>query len=108
MNNTNKFVTLTPEQINQAWDRSCLADPTGSNQRFVFARAIESAATAPLLARIAELERECVSLRNTLEQARQQMERQKDELLLSLRLCERMRSGIGGCANRTTMTSALR
>ncbi len=69
MNNTNKFVTLTPEQINQAWDRSCLADPTGSNQRFVFARAIESAATAPLLARIAELERE-------LEQARQQMERQ--------------------------------
>ncbi len=81
MNNTNKFVTLTPEQINQEWDRSCLADPTGSNQRFVFARAIESAATAPLLARIAELERECVSLRNTLEQARQQMERQKDEWL---------------------------
>lgn len=37
-------------------------------------RAIESAATAPLLARIAELERE-------LEEARKQMERQKDEWL---------------------------
>jgi len=32
---------MTPEQINLAWDRSCLANPTGAQQRFVFARAVE-------------------------------------------------------------------
>jgi len=54
---------LTDEQINRAWDRSCVTDPTGSNQRFVFARAIESAATAPLLERIAEMEEMNAQLR---------------------------------------------
>ena len=53
---------LTDEQINRAWDVSCVADPTGSNQRFVFARAIESAATAPLLERIAGLERDMAAM----------------------------------------------
>lgn len=41
---------LSDEQINKAWDRSCVADPTGSNQRLVFARAIESAAFIALCA----------------------------------------------------------
>lgn len=45
------------------------------------ARAIESAATAPLLARIAELKLENAELVKALEEARKQMEAQKDEWL---------------------------
>ena len=56
-------MNLTDEQINLAWERSCVADPTSSQQRFTFARAIEFAATAPLLERIAELERELEAVR---------------------------------------------
>ena len=60
-------MSLTDEQINLAWERSCVADPTSSQQRFTFARAIESAATAPLLERIAELERELEAVRKDAE-----------------------------------------
>jgi hypothetical protein len=51
---------LTDKTINDVWDVSINADPTGAQQRFKFARAIESAAaaaaTTPPLERIAALE----------------------------------------------------
>jgi hypothetical protein len=34
---------MTEEQISQAWEKSCKADPTGAQQRFVFARELERA-----------------------------------------------------------------
>ena len=52
-------MSLTDEQIKSAWDASYPALPRFHS----FARAIESAATAPLLERIAMLEREIEALR---------------------------------------------
>lgn len=69
-------MSLTDEQINKI--ESTCWDGLGFGARFdrrKYARAIESAATAPLLEKIAELERECVSLRNTLEALRKDAER---------------------------------
>jgi len=56
-------MSLTDEQIKSAWDASYPALPRFHS----FARAIESAATAPLLERIAELERELEALRKDAE-----------------------------------------
>lgn len=62
---------LSDEEIDVAHVKFAWVNLNCTEHRDAFARAIESAATAPLLARIAELERE-------LEEARKDAERRLD------------------------------
>lgn len=63
-------MSLTDEQLLKLWAPEPSRPVMGRNKILEFARAIESAATAPLLERIAELERELEAVRNeVLEEA---------------------------------------
>ena len=56
-------MSLTDEQLLKLWAPEPSRPVMGRNKILEFARAIESSATAPLLERIAELERELEALR---------------------------------------------
>jgi hypothetical protein len=63
-------MSLTDEQLLKLWAPEPSRPVMGRNKILEFARAIESAATAPLLERIAELERELEALRKDAERYR--------------------------------------